>query len=132
MWNKERWRMKYTFDRYWGVFTVATSVPGKSTIVAYGYSGHQDCLNDIHKQNIQGVGPLPAGTYVISRIYDDVERGKHTCELLPQTTNKMFGRSGFLIHGDTMAEAHNASDGCIVTTYAIRTMFMVQDIIEVV
>ena len=123
--------MKYTYTRYWGIFTAPGEAPGASKLVGYGYSGHQDALNDIHKQNLQGVGPLPAGTYIITAIRDDPERGKHTCELLPQTTNKMYGRSGFLIHGDTDAEAHNASDGCIIAPFLIRSMFMVQDIIEV-
>jgi len=125
--------MKYTYNRYWGIFTRPALAPNVTPeLCGYAYSGHEGALNDIHKQNIQGIGPLPAGTYVISRIYDDPERGNHTCELLPQTTNKMYGRSGFLIHGDTTAEAHNASDGCIIAPFSVRSMFVAQDIIEVV
>jgi hypothetical protein len=123
--------MKYTYTRYWGIFTIQTDIPGKSRIVGYGYSGQPSALNDIHRQNVQNVGPLPAGTYVINEIVDDIKRGKHTCVLVAAPTNKMYGRSGFLIHGDTEAEAHDASDGCIICPYLIRTMFMAQDIIEV-
>jgi hypothetical protein len=124
--------MKYIYDRYWGIFTQQSETPGKTNLIGYGYSGKACALNDIHRQNIQGVGPLPAGTYIVESIYDDPERGKHTCKLLPLTTDKMYGRSGFLIHGDTLAEAHDASDGCIIVPFLIRSMFMAQDIIEVI
>ena len=124
--------MKYTYTRYWGIFTVPGEAPGAEKLVGYGYSGAVMALNDIHKSNIEMVGPLPAGTYVIENVYDDSRRGNHTCVLRPHPDNKMYGRSGFLIHGDTLSESHNASDGCIITTFAVRSMFMAQDIIEVV
>jgi hypothetical protein len=32
----------------------------------------------------------------------------------------MFGRSGFLIHGDNAEMNHTASDGCIILSHDIR------------
>lgn len=123
--------MKYTYDRYWGIFTRPSVASNIENIVGYGYSGNASALNDIHKQNLKGVGPLPAATYVITEIYDDPHRGKHTCRLKPALGSKMYDRDSFLIHGDTAAEAHDASDGCIIAPFQVRSMFMVQDIIEV-
>ena len=67
--------MKYTYTRYWGIFTVPGEAPGAEKLVGYGYSGAVMALNDIHKSNIEMVGPLPAGTYVIENVYDDSRRG---------------------------------------------------------
>ncbi len=40
--------------------------------------------------------------------------------LTPAATNIMYGRGGFLIHGDNAAANFTASDGCIVAGPAIR------------
>ena len=119
--------MKYMYERYWGIFH-----DNSSTIVGCGYSGAASALNDIHKQNLAKVGPLPAGLYTIAEVYDDPERGQHTCMLEPARSNIMYGRSGFLIHGDTKEEAHNASEGCIVAPYWVRHLFKAGDEIEVI
>ena len=126
--------MKYFYSRYWGIFSTANpETDAVSTgIIGFGYSGHSANLNDIHKANIQGVGPLPAGTYIITEVYDDPKRGRHTCRLKAAIGNKMFGRDGFLIHGDTEAEAHEASDGCIIAPYWVRLTFKAGDEIDVI
>ncbi|MDR3392467.1 MAG: DUF2778 domain-containing protein [Sulfuriferula sp.] len=127
--------MKYYYSRYWGILSTGDPEVANSThdvgFVGMGYSGHQDSLNDIHKQNLQGIGPLPAGLYVISKIYNDPERGRNTWVLTPDPRNKMYGRSGFLVHGDTPAQAHSASDGCIIMPYWVRCLGQVGDEIEV-
>ncbi len=38
----------------------------------------------------------------------------------PDPGNQMFGRDGFLIHGDNMAMNHTASEGCIILGRPIR------------
>jgi hypothetical protein len=129
--------MKFFYDRYWGILALTNPQSWNNIniitdgIRGFGYSGNASKLNDIHSQNLEGVGPIPAGLYTISKIYDDDKRGKHTCVLVPDSANKMYGRSGFLLHGDTAAEAHAASDGCIIFPYFIRVIFNVGDVFEV-
>jgi hypothetical protein len=131
--------MKYYYDRYWGIFTMRTHRVNESDFPDYacgfGYSGAADYLNDSLIQDHMfagGPGALPAGTYTITEIYNDPRRGASTCALTPAESNEMFGRSGFLIHGDTTPPSHSASDGCIVTPLWVRQQFEVNDIVEVV
>jgi hypothetical protein len=129
--------MKYYYDRYWGIFT---SIPGEqlnqtffpSCIRGFGYSGQDQYLNNLLYQADYKTGPLPAGIYTITAINDDPHRGPHTCVLTPDPANQMFGRSGFLIHGDTANRTHTASDGCIVAPLWVRQQFEVGDVVEVV
>ena len=49
--HKERnINMLYHYDRYWGIFTRPSVSSAVDNIVGYGYSGHQDTLNDIHNR----------------------------------------------------------------------------------
>lgn len=127
--------MRYFYSRYWGILSHNNPEAAQSTLdvgfVGFGYSGNFTCLNDIHKENQPNVGPLPRGLYKVVRIYDDPHKGRHTCVLEPDPTNKMYGRAGFLCHGDTPTESHNASDGCIIMPLWIRSLFEVGDEIEV-
>jgi hypothetical protein len=41
-------------------------------------------------------------------------------ELQPAPTNQMFGRSGFLMHGDSVKLPDTASHGCIIMARATR------------
>ena len=126
---------RYYYSRYWGILSKnnpeAASCTTEVEFIGFGYSGHASNLNDIHKENQQGIGPLPKGLYRITKVYDDPERGVHTCVLTPDTENKMYGRAGFLIHGDTPAEAHAASDGCIIMPKWCRMLLQVGDEIDV-
>jgi hypothetical protein len=130
--------MKYYYDRYWGIFSIhaldaqldQTSLP--AYIHGFGYSGQAQYLNNLLYQADHNTGPLPAGTYTITAINDDPHRGAHTCVLTPNPANQMFGRSGFLIHGDTANRTHTASDGCIITPLWVRQQFEVGDVVEVV
>jgi hypothetical protein len=130
--------MKYYYDRYWGMFTMripSANVNGSNfpdCACGFGYSGAAGYLNDQMFQDYRFSGPLPAGTYTITEIYNDPRRGASTCVLTPAASNEMFGRSGFLIHGDTTPPSHSASDGCIVTPLWVRQQFEVNDIVEVV
>ena len=127
--------MKCYYNRYWGSFTKANpfveSTDYSAELIGYGYSGQPTFLNDIHKENLQNIGPLPAGMYTITDVYDDPKRGDHTCTLTPMPGTKLYGRSGFLIHGDTATESHDASDGCIVAPLWMRQLFKIGDVLEV-
>ncbi|WP_414655860.1 tlde1 domain-containing protein [Frateuria sp.] len=73
-----------------------------------------------------GVGPLPQGTYTIGPIQDNVTNSGHrllqSMRLTPSPFNEMFGRGGFLIHGDNSRANHSASEGCIVLKPSIRSI----------
>lgn len=85
-----------------------------------GYSGHGQGLNNSDMQNVRGVGPLPQGFYTIQPPTVHPKLGPVAMELLPYSTNTMFLRDGFFIHGDTAAMNHTASDGCIVLNHDVR------------
>jgi hypothetical protein len=42
--------------------------------------------------------------------------------LTPDPTNEMFGRSAFLIHGDSIKAPGTASEGCIIQSNPVRTL----------
>lgn len=85
-----------------------------------GYSGAPSGKNDPDKQGIANVGPLPRGTYAIEAPFDTAEHGPFCLRLAPLASNEMFGRAGFLMHGDSIKHPGAASEGCIVMSRAIR------------
>lgn len=120
--------MKYTYNRYWGAF-----YNPDGSYHGPGYSGHPEYLNNPAFSNKVGQGPIPAGFYTITEIIaDDPHTGILSCVLQPDSTNKMYGRSGFRIHGDNPAGNHSASDGCIITPHDVRTDFVVGDEVQVI
>src|SRR5947207_3074305 len=88
-------------------------------LVAKGYSGHGDKKNQPEEQ-VHLHGPLPRGGYHINPAYDDPHKGPIVMHLLPRHDNQMFGRAGFLIHGDSMLHPGEASEGCIVLPRDVR------------
>ena len=126
----------YYYIRYWGLFCSDLYQPGNvpdfesNESVGVGYSGHQSVLNNPAFQNEHATGCLPAGRYTITSTDD--EKGPLTHHLTPDPANEMYGRSGFLIHGDTSSTDHTASDGCIVAPHWTRVIFAVGDVITVI
>lgn len=97
----------------------------------FGYSGCGDGKNNPAMQDAADVGPLPCGLYTIELIADangnpiDYEHKKAPVfRLVPDSTNEMFGRSGFLIHGDSIAEPGTASHGCMIENKAVRELIL--------
>lgn len=80
----------------------------------YGYSGHDDGKNNPKAQSIPDKGPIPQGYYVICAPVDTVTHGPFVLRLDPKPENEMFGRSGFLIHGDSVVHPGTASLGCVI------------------
>ena len=76
--------------------------------------------NDPSKQSERGVGPIPVGTYVIGQPFTHATAGTLMMRLSPLAGTNTFGRSGFLIHGDSRKMPGSASRGCIVLPHAIR------------
>lgn len=84
------------------------------SIIAIGYSGAGAGKNNPTEENMQNVGPIPEGLYDIEEPFDSPTHGPFALRLLPDTGNVMFGRSGFLIHGDSIERPGEASEGCII------------------
>jgi hypothetical protein len=80
-----------------------------------GYSGRGEGKNNPEMQTVHNTGPIPCGAYTIGEAYDDLG-GKGSCvlPLTPSPDNEMFGRSGFLMHGDSISHPGEASEGCVI------------------
>jgi hypothetical protein len=86
-----------------------------------GYSGHGEGKNKHDMQDMHNVGPIPVGNYTIEGPpYDTTTHGPFVLRLVPDPENEMFGRSGFLIHGDSVKAPGTASEGCIILSRDVR------------
>jgi hypothetical protein len=88
--------------------------------VATGYSGKGDGKNKPLMEKVHNVGPIPKGAYTISAPHDTVTHGPYVLPLTPHPQNTMYGRSAFMIHGDSVIEPGTASEGCVILPRAIR------------
>jgi hypothetical protein len=90
---------------------------------AHTYSGRHGAKNSPAAQCFSNTGPIPRGTYLIERMeFSHPRLGGHVIPLKPWFVPAMCGRDRFYIHGDSFAHPGDASEGCIVTTLAIRQM----------
>lgn len=89
-------------------------------IVTVGYSGAGDGKNNPALQHVHDVGPIPRGLYRVGGIVPNLEHGPLALELEPDRFNAMSGRSGFLLHGDSVAHPGAASHGCVILPRAVR------------
>lgn len=79
------------------------------------YSGRQGVWkNNPAYCSLPCYGPTPIGRYLIGTAHDDAVHGPRVMRLTPQAGTDTHGRSGFLIHGDSIAHPGNASEGCII------------------
>lgn len=85
-----------------------------------GYSGAGNGKNKPDAQSIHNVGPIPRGAYHIQAPQNTVTHGPYVLPLLPDPANEMFGRYGFLIHGDSVVHPGTASEGCIIMPRDVR------------
>ena len=89
------------------------------------YSGSLDGdgYNNAALSHVKNVGPLPEGMYTIEGPpYDHKEKGPYVLRLQPYSSNEMFNRDGFLIHGKPLPprDINSGSDGCICADHATR------------
>jgi hypothetical protein len=77
---------------------------------------------------------LPRGLYTIEPPHDSPQVGPYAMSLIPDPANEMFGRSDFLIHGDSIEHPGQASHGCIILPRSVREKIWQSDVhtIEVV
>lgn len=101
-----------------GSLTCTDDTTGTQTVNETGYAGTGVGRNNPAQQNTPNVGPLPAGSYTMSRGRQGAHTGPQTIDLQPDPANDMQGRSDFRIHGDNAA--NDASQGCIVMPRAVR------------
>jgi len=97
---------------------------GATTNVGSGYAGAGAGLNNPDMQNIPNVGPLPQGGYTIGPQQNNVTNNgtqlPASMILTPDLGNNMYGRGGFLFHGDNPAQNQTASSGCPVGSRTLR------------
>jgi len=67
-----------------------------------------------------GVGPIPPGQWKIAGLADDHDTGPFSIILSPMPGTDTLGRSGFRIHGDSIAHPGQASHGCVILPRSIR------------
>jgi len=88
--------------------------------ITHGYSGADAGKNNPDMQNVPNVGPIPRGLYSILFPRTTVSHGPYVMPLVPDAATGTYGRSGFLIHGDSKAAPGTASHGCIILPRSVR------------
>lgn len=102
-------------------------------LIATGYSGAALGKNNPALENVRNVGPAPVGVYDITGPecvgpfpcaqcggHDAHHHGPFVLRLHPRPENEMYGRAGFLCHGDN--PTHTASQGCIIMPRPVREL----------
>ena len=87
--------------------------------VGTGYSGKGQGYNNPLLDQVPNVGPIPRGTYRIGRPTTHPAKGPLTMSLTP-IGHDAHGRTGFLLHGESIAHPGAASEGCIVLKRVLR------------
>jgi len=93
---------------------------GQYDTIGVGYSGSlsKGGRNDPSKQCVRDIGPIPRGVYRIGP--PGPGPSPYSLRLTPDPSNDMCGRSGFLIHGDSVSHPGDASEGCIILSRSER------------
>jgi hypothetical protein len=115
--------------------------------IATGYSGYGPGKNEPGAQALHNIGPIPRGLWVLcGEPFDTPEHGPQVMRLEPASAEliaghpefsdatrqqiqqfldengptETFGRDGFLIHGDSIAQPGWASRGCCIFSRNVR------------
>jgi len=89
--------------------------------VATGYSGAGPGKNNPDLEKVPNVGPIPQGDWTITGPpVDTAQHGPYVLQLKPAPDTPTFGRSGFLMHGDSKESPGNASQGCVILPRSAR------------
>ena len=97
-------------------------IDDRGNVVAIGYSGHGAGKNNPLMQAVSNTGPIPVGVYTIEAPVMSKTHGPYAMALNPDPEDDMFGRSGFLMHGDSFLQPGQASLGCIIVSRDIREL----------
>ena len=107
---------------------------GNEIVNHNGYSGRNvsggvQGRNNPDAQNVRNIGPIPQGSYTLEA--DRPNDGRPIAfPLTPDSDNNMYGRSGFMIHGDNAQ--NDASQGCIIMLRDVRELLHEGDRLEVI
>lgn len=85
-----------------------------------GYSGVGAGLDNPAEEDVPDTGPIPRGSYRIGPAFTHPVCGPLAMRLDALPGTDTFGRGGFLCHGDTVAQDHSASHGCVILGRPIR------------
>ncbi len=88
--------------------------------VGLGYAGRGSGKDNPATQMQVGIGPIPRGIYTVGPPFTHPHAGVYTLRLTPQPGTVTFGRSGFMMHGDSIEHPGQASDGCIIQNLSVR------------
>lgn len=92
-------------------------------LIAKGYSGFSDGKNNPRMCAVHDVGPLPCGAWeIVGPPIDTPTHGPYVLRLEPRKGTLTHGRSGFLIHGDSIMHPGTASHGCLIFDRHTREM----------
>jgi len=92
-------------------------------LVATGYSGFDEGKNNPALQAMHDVGPIPQGDWtILGPPVNTAVHGPFVLTLKPAAGTNTFGRSGFLMHGDSIPEPGSASRGCIIMSRVAREL----------
>jgi len=97
------------------------------------YSGDKEHFNDEKSQHLPNQGPIPVGTWKVTKIEHHEKLGPLTIWLEEKDVKNNYSRNAFRIHGDKIDEKikHGASEGCIVAKKEIREKIKEGDLVVV-
>ena len=90
-------------------------------LVGTGYSGYDNGKNNPSMQAVENMGPIPQGDWtIVGPPVNTSTHGPYVLTLQPAQGTNTFGRSGFLMHGDSIEAPGCASHGCVIMPRAVR------------
>ena len=94
-------------------------------LVAKGYSGAGDGINNPAMEHVRATGPIPRGRWLIRAPYNSKAIGPFALPVWADDgqlddTHARTKRSAFRIHGDNGRGNRSASKGCIIVSRAVR------------
>ncbi len=105
--------MPWLYDRRTRKLWQIASTP--VVVSSQGYSGHGMFKDDPEHEDVKDAGPIPGGLWTVAAMIDKTpDHGPYVLRLVPAPGTETFGRSGFLIHGDSITSPGEASLGCII------------------
>ena len=114
----------------WTYFQATGRFEHDGVYITTGYSGWDDGdnipepgegKNNPDMQAVRNIGPIPVGQYTIGPAYQHETKGPIVMRLTPKEGTDTLGRSGFLVHGDSLRAPGTASHGCIILNRTVRT-----------
>lgn len=90
--------------------------------VARGYSGAGIGKNNPDLQTKVATGPIPRGRWSIGQPRNSPNVGPFAMPLTPILNTNAFGRTAFMIHGDSAKKPGTASRGCIILPRNVREL----------